>query len=109
VMVENKDVGRLRPGMLAQVKVDTFPFARFGVVPASIILISADAIQDEKKGPVYKARLKLSRTEMVSGSDAYQLSAGMTTTAEIKIGYRRVIHYFLDPFIRSLGESIREW
>ena len=109
VMVENKDVGRLRPGMAAQVKVDTFPYTRFGVLPASISLISADAIQDEKKGPVYKARIKLSQTEMVLGSDVYKLTAGMATTVEIKIGYRRVIHYFLDPFIRNVGESIREW
>jgi hemolysin D len=95
--------------MAAQVKVDTFPYTRFGVVPASISLISADAIQDEKKGSVYKARIKLSQTEMVLGSDVYKLTAGMATTVEIKIGYRRVIHYFLDPFIRNVGESIREW
>lgn len=109
VALENKDIGRLRPGMTAQVKVDTFPYTRFGTVPASLRLISADAVNDERRGPIYKARLTLAKSELASGADVHKLSAGMTTVVEIKIGYRRVIHYFLDPFLRSMGESIHEW
>lgn len=109
VVLANKDIGRLRPGMTAQVKVDTFPYTRFGTVPATLRLISADAVNDERLGLIYKARLTLSKTELSSGTDVHKLSPGMTTAVEIKIGYRRVIHYFLDPFLRSMGESIHEW
>jgi len=37
-----------------------------------------------------------------------RLLAGMTVTAEIKVGRRTVISYFLYPLIRGLDESIRE-
>jgi HlyD family secretion protein len=32
----------------------------------------------------------------------------MTLSAEIKVGTRRVLGYFLDPLLRGLRESIRE-
>ena len=33
---------------------------------------------------------------------------GMTVTAEMKVGHRSVISYFLYPLLRGLDESIRE-
>jgi hemolysin D len=36
------------------------------------------------------------------------LSAGMAVTVEVKTGTRRVIEYFLKPFLESKNESLRE-
>ena len=41
--------------------------------------------------------------------DAYQLIPGMAVTAEMKVGRRSVISYFLYPLLRGLDESIREY
>ena len=38
-----------------------------------------------------------------------QLLPGMAITAELKVGQRRVISYFLYPLLRGLDESIREY
>jgi HlyD family secretion protein len=38
-----------------------------------------------------------------------QLIPGMGLTAELKVGRRRVISYFLYPLLRGLDESIREY
>jgi HlyD family secretion protein len=38
-----------------------------------------------------------------------QFMPGMAVTAEIKLGKRTVISYFLYPLLRGLDESIREY
>jgi hemolysin D len=108
-ILENKDIGRLHTGQSAQIKVDTFPFTRFGTVPAKLRLISADAIADDKKGPIYKARLLLESDHMGEGKNTSPLLAGMTVTVEVKVGQRRIITFFLDPLMRNITESGHEW
>ncbi len=108
-VLDNKDIGRLHAGQSAQIKVDTFPFTRFGTVPAKLRLISSDAIADEKKGPIYKARLMLESDHIGQGKNTSLLLAGMTATVEVKVGERRVITYFLDPLMRNMMESGHEW
>jgi hemolysin D len=41
-------------------------------------------------------------------AERVQLIAGMAVTAELKVGQRSVISYFLYPLLRGLDESIRE-
>jgi HlyD family secretion protein len=38
-----------------------------------------------------------------------QLIPGMAVTAELKVGKRTIISYFLYPLLRGLDESIREY
>ena len=109
IKLENKDVGRLKKGMDAQIKIDTFPFTKYGTVNGRLRVISADAIVEEKKGPLYIARVSLLSNVMSVNGRENKLSTGMTTVVELNVGKRRVIEYFLDPFKKNMSESLREW
>jgi hemolysin D len=108
VMLENKDIGFVRAGHSAEVKLETFPFTRYGTVSAAVHLVTADAVFDDKRGAVFPARLLLhSDTLMVDGSPI-RLLPGMNLSAEIKTGRRRVIDYLLSPLLQARQESLRE-
>jgi hemolysin D len=106
--LENKDIGFVNAGQVAEVKVETFPFTRYGTIPASLTHVSRDAINDEKRGPIYSTRARLQRATVQVEDKTVQLSAGMAVTVEIKTGKRRVIEYFLSPLLQHGNESLRE-
>ncbi|WP_235816915.1 HlyD family type I secretion periplasmic adaptor subunit [Bordetella ansorpii] len=106
--LENKDVGFVQPGQDAEVKIEAFPYTRYGIVPGKVTSVSDDAIQDEKRGLVYAVRVALSHTSIPVQDSEIRLSPGMAVTAEIKTGRRRVIQYFLGPLIEYGSESLRE-
>lgn len=104
----NKDIGFIHPGQSAEIKVDTFNFTKYGVIDAELSDLSNDAIQDEQLGLVYKARLRPEESSLSINGKAIQLSPGMTVTAEVKTGQRRVIEFFLSPLLRYKQESLGE-
>jgi hemolysin D len=107
-MVENKDIGFIKEGQIAGVKVDAFEYTKYGTIPARVIHISRDAIKDEKRGLIYAVKVALDNSSvMVDGRDV-KLSAGMSVKVEIKTGTRRVIEYFLSPLLRHTQESLHE-
>ena len=108
VTLENKDIGFVRPGQDAQIKLETFLYTRYGTVPAHVRLVSLDAVQDEKRGAIYLATLELGRRSIDVDGQPVPLSAGMNLTAEVKTGQRRVIEYLLSPIQKAASESIRE-
>ncbi len=106
--LENKDVGFVASGQAAEVKVEAFPYTKYGIVPGTVKSVSEDAINDEKRGLVYATRVAIERPTIgVNGSDI-RLVPGMAVTVEIKTGRRRVIEYFLAPLMQYGQESIRE-
>jgi hemolysin D len=108
VTIANQDIGFVNAGQTATVKLDTFTYTRYGTVEATVDVVTADAVTDEKKGSYYPAILTLSQKEMDIDGKRVPLSPGMTLTAEIKTGKRRVIEYLLSPVQRAGNESLRE-
>jgi hemolysin D len=108
VALENKDVGFVRQGQPGAVKVQTFPFTRYGTIPASVTFVSNDAASDEKRGLIFQAKLVLERSTIRVDEREVNLVPGMAVTAEIKTGSRRVIEYFLSPILQTAQESLRE-
>ena len=106
--LENKDIGFVNAGQEAEVKVETFPFTRYGTIPANLVHVSHDAINDEKRGLIYATRARLQRATMQVEGKTVNLSAGMAVSVEIKTGKRRVIEYFLSPLLQHGSESLRE-
>ncbi len=108
VTVANQDIGFVNGGQTAEVKLETFPYTRYGTVEAKVEVVTADAVTDEKKGSYYPAILTLAQKEMNIDGKRVPLSPGMNLTAEIKTGKRRVIEYLLSPVQRAGSESLRE-
>ena len=107
-MLPNKDIGFVNPGQDAEVKVETFPFTRYGTIHGKITQVSSDAIQDEKLGLIYSTRVKLSKDTLRVENKSVRLTPGMAVTVEVKTGTRRVIEYFLSPLMQATSESLRE-
>jgi hemolysin D len=107
--LQNRDIGFVRVGQPVELKVETFAFTRYGLIPGEVQSISGDGVMDEKTGQVqYPARIRLlSSTMMVDGRDV-ALGPGMNVTVEVKTGSRRVIEYLLSPILRYNQEAIRE-
>jgi hemolysin D len=108
VTLENKDIGFVNPGQDVAVKLETFPFTRYGTVPATVKLVTADAVNDEKRGAIFPVTLALNTKQIDVDGKMIQLVPGMNLTAEIKTGQRRVIEYLLSPIQRAGSESLRE-
>jgi len=124
--VDNKDIGFVRIGQQAEIKVTAFPFTRYGTIPALVRTLSHDAVTPEKDGTmpartlspdggqpengslVYAARVSLEHTAIQVEGMPVALSAGMAVTVEIKTGTRRLLEYFLSPVLQAGQESVRE-
>jgi hemolysin D len=107
VAIENKDVGFIRPGQAAQVKLETFPFTRYGTVSGTVRFVSQDAVMDEKRPSVFQARLALDKSTITVDERTVALTAGMAVQAEIRTGGRRVIEYLLEPLRATTQQSGR--
>lgn len=108
VIVDNKDIGFVNAGQKAEVKVETFSFTRYGTVPATVSWVTADAVQDDKRGAIFPASLKLEQASLDIDGKAVKLAPGMVVTAEIKTGRRRVIDFLLSPLRQVANESLKE-
>lgn len=107
-MLPNKDIGFVNPGQIAEVKVETFPYTKYGTLRGTVTQVSSDAIQDEKLGLIYAARVKLARNAIRVENRNVRLTPGMAVTVEVKTGTRRVVEYFLSPLLQYGNESLRE-
>lgn len=108
VNILNKDVGFIRPGQLVEVKVDSFPYTKYGTIKGEVVNVSLDSLEDEKIGLVYPARIRLAAQTVKTDAEEIALSAGMMIAAEIKTGDRRVIDYLLSPLKEYQSESLKE-
>jgi len=108
VVVDNKDIGFVNAGDSAQVKLETFPFTRYGTIEASVRSVTADAVNDDKRGAIFPATLALHRSTIDVDGKRIALAPGMNVTAEIKTGKRRVIEYLLSPVQKTVQESLGE-
>lgn len=104
-LVLNKDVGFIQTGQKVSIKIDAFPFTRYGIIDGLLEGVSADSVFQENIGLVYKARVS---GDLDSAPPSIRLVPGMTATVEVKTGSRRIIELFLSPLLKYKQESLRE-
>jgi hemolysin D len=108
VILDNKDLGFVHEWQIAEVKLETFNFTRYGTVQARVKRVSADAVQDEKRGAVFPVTLELGRRDIHVDGVRLPVSPGLNLTAEIRMGKRKVASFLLDPLRITVNESLRE-
>ncbi len=106
--VLKKDIGFIHPGQQVIVKVESFPYTRYGYLTGHVVSVSHDAAQDEKLGLVFPVRIRLKDTVLNIEGTRIKMSAGMALSAEIKTGKCTVIDYLLSPLKQYADESLRE-
>jgi hemolysin D len=108
VAVDNQDIGFVHEGQDVEVKVQTFPFTRYGTLHGHIVQISNNAKEDESKRWTFPARVVLDQAFIIIDGRSVPLVPGMEVTAEIKTDRRRVLSYLLSPLIEQTSESMHE-
>ncbi|MDR8953508.1 Leukotoxin export protein LtxD [Burkholderia multivorans] len=106
--IDNRDIGFINEGQAASLKIDAFEYTKYGTLAAKVTHVSRDAIDDDKRGLVYSVKLTLDRKTLVADGREIALSPGMSGSAEIRTGTRRVIEYVLSPLLQHARESLRE-
>jgi hemolysin D len=133
-LVANLDIGFVKIGQPAAIKVDAFPFTRFGVLHGKVVRIAAEAIDEQEakrslanatssannanappasapgqpENFVFPVTIALDEDAMKIDDTIIPLSPGMTVTVEIKTDSRRAIDYLLSPLAKVASEALRE-
>ena len=111
VEIQPQDIGYVQPGQSAKIKLSTLPFQKHGKIEAKLVTVSSDAFEKNPKvagASVYKARLDLPKDplqDLHNVPATFTLLPGMTVTAEINVGDRRIIEYFLYPVLAGFDKN----
>ncbi len=108
--VLNKDIGFIAQKQDVSVKVAAYPFTQYGDLQGNIEWVAGDAVIDKEMGPNYPIRVSVTGYQLPNIINGRQgvITPGMTVTADVKVGQRRVIEYFLGPILRYKDQSLRE-
>ena len=106
--IRNQDIGFVKAGQKAIVKIETFPYTRYGYLTGKVLSVSNDAVQEKKAGLVFPAVIQLPTRKFKVDNTWVNLTPGMAVTVEIKTGTQSVASYFLSPLEQVGNESLRE-
>lgn len=126
----NKDIGFVKEGQQAIVKIESFPFTRYGTIDAKVTRVARDAIPEpdadqQEKDPtqpsrrvangaqrtqnlVFPATLRLDKAFVAADGTNMPIGAGMAVTVEIRTGSRRILEYVFSPLVQIGSEAIKE-
>jgi hemolysin D len=131
-VIPNKDIGFVREGQKAVIKIEAFPFTRYGTIEGTVVRISPDAVDMRNAPNLSEAAATVKPQNPSSNSASNQpelgfpatialetksiqvderevhLSPGMTVTVEINTGSRRVIDYVLSPLREVVSKTAHE-
>ena len=102
----SKDAGFVIENMAASIKIDTFNFQKYGVIDGKVVQVGKDSFEDEHLGLVYEIYIAPEKNTLVVDGVEIPLSTGMSVSAEVKVGKRRIIEFFIYPLIKYLDEGI---
>lgn len=105
--IPNADIGFVAIGDPVEIKVDAFPFTRFGTLRGRLVDLSGSTVEDEELGLVYEATVEI-EDPSEEAERRIRLSPGMLASVEIRTGTRTVLDYLLSPVRRTAGEALRE-
>jgi hemolysin D len=128
---ENKDIGFIRAGQQAVVKVESFPFTRYGTLEGRVVRVARDAIPEPDAQTAEGNPAKSQRSSYFGGAQRVQnlvfpvtvaperramtidgmdvpLSPGMAVSVEIRTGKRRILEYLFSPLVETASRAMRE-
>lgn len=128
----NRDIGFVRAGMPAVIKIEAFPFTRYGVIEGKVVHVATDAIPEpdaqqiegaaaeeieslipignvqRMQNLVYPVTVRPDRTTITVDGRDVPLKPGMAVTVEVKTGKRRILEYLFSPIAEVTSEAMTE-
>ena len=112
VTVPNKDIGFVKTGLKAKVRIDAFPFTRYGELVGVVSQIGADALPPDPRANYYRfpVELTLNRNYLKTQGVKIPLRAGMAVTANLKLREKRLISLLSDLLVNQTDslKSLRQ-
>ncbi|CCO22143.1 HlyD family type I secretion periplasmic adaptor subunit [Maridesulfovibrio hydrothermalis] len=102
------DIGYVKDGQKAVVKLASRDAARFGNLDGKVINISPDADSTDRGLTYYRVRIVTDKDYFEHDGNYYRLFPGIRVIAGIHIGTRTVLEYILEPFMGSMSYAMRE-
>ncbi len=111
--VSPADIGFLRLGMEANIKIDAYDYTIYGSLPGKLTFIGADTISEnlrQNEQPYYRVHIRttLKQFSNLPADAKLEIQPGMTSTIEVKTGRKSVLQYMTKPLVKTLNESMGE-
>lgn len=106
------DVGQLKLGLPASVKIDAYDYGIYGGLEGRLIYISPDVLVEQ--GPsgqaltYYRAHIRLNEKQSNPKARLIVVKLGMTGTVDVQTGSRSVFRYLTKPIFKSFSGALNE-
>ena len=101
--VKNMDIADIKVGDETAIKLEAYPYSKYGTISGIITYISPSSFTNEQLGSVYMIKINPD-----NNNDTIDMISGLTGIVEIKTGMRSIMDYFLEPIIKGFDESLKE-
>ena len=107
-LLSPQDIGHVRVGQAAKVKISTYDYLRYGAIEGVIEQISADAAETPEGGRAFRLIVGLPSDALVVEGARYPLSPGMVAEIDVKLGERSVLEALVEPVLKLRAEAFRD-
>jgi adhesin transport system membrane fusion protein len=102
------DVGYVRAGQPAMVKVTTYDFVRYGGLDGTVINVAADSTIDRAGAPYFRVVVETDKSYLGETPGSNPIAPGMQATVDIHTGTKSVLQYLVEPVVKLRHEAFRE-
>ena len=106
--IRPQDIAFLQPGLPAVIKISAYDFSVYKGMPARLLRISADTIENDQGERFYRVVLEVDDPVLHHNDEDLPIIPGMTATAEIITGKKTVLDYLLSPILTARNQALRE-
>ena len=114
--VPSRAVGFIKPGMIALLRYQAFPYQKFGQHSAHVLEVATTSVRPEElptsaaalpgaaqSEPVYRIRLRLNKQTVKAYGVAMPLRSGMLVDASVMLERRKLYEWVLEPLFSISG------
>lgn len=107
--VRPTDIGFVKQGQKAEIKLQPYDSSIYGSVPGIVTSISPTTFQDpDDRQYYYRVRIALERQYVDQAKEKFPILPGMTVIADIQGPKRSVLRYLFQPITRTINSAFRE-
>ena len=109
IYITNKDIGFMKPGMKAQIRVDAFPYTQFGSITGALKSVGTLPLEPDQQNPMprFPAYVKIDKEYLEKDGEKYNISAGQSVQVNLILRDKRVISLLTDAVQKALDSLTR--
>ena len=107
VQLDPRDIGHVRVGQKAVVKISTYDYIRYGGLQGTVVNIGADTTTDRNGNTFFKVFVETDRSALGENNEL-PIMPGMQATVDIHTGEKAVLTYLIQPVLKLKHEAFRE-